>query len=145
MKIKFFILIGMISLQASFAQEVKDSTLVTREIEKNAEKTQLQLIQLDKDKKAAQEATLQAQKDAEKAAKNALKEKERAQKAAEKAIKDKERIEKEQLKLEKEKLKSQQKAEKATWQNALNIKRLGVPLEIISQGTGLSVEEIKNL
>ena len=71
MKIKFFILIGMISLQASFAQEVKDSTLVTREIEKNAEKTQLQLIQLDKDKKAAQEATLQAQKDAEKAV-NAL-------------------------------------------------------------------------
>ena len=42
-----------------------------------------------------------------------------------------------------------QKVEKATWQNALqnalNFKRLGVPLEIISQGTGLSVEEIENL
>ena len=58
-----------------------------------------------------------------------------------------------------------QKAEKATWQkaekavkeawqksslqnalqNARNLKSLGVPLEIISQGVGLSVEEIENL
>ena len=34
---------------------------------------------------------------------------------------------------------------KGSLQNALNFKRLGIPLEIISQGTGLSVEEIKNL
>ena len=47
-----------------------------------------------------------------------------------------------------------EKAAKEAWQkgslqkalqNALNFKRLGVPLEIISQGTGLSVEEIKSL
>ncbi len=30
-------------------------------------------------------------------------------------------------------------------QNARNLKNLGVPLEIISQGVGLSVEEIKDL
>ena len=35
--------------------------------------------------------------------------------------------------------------EKASQQNARNFKRLGVPLEIISQGTGLSIEEIENL
>ena len=46
-----------------------------------------------------------------------------------------------------------QKAEKAVkeaWQksslqNARNLKSLGVPLEIISQGVGLSIEEIENL
>ena len=46
-----------------------------------------------------------------------------------------------------------QKAEKAemigiqkgSLQNARNFKRLGIPFEIISQGTGLSIEEIKNL
>ena len=45
--------------------------------------------------------------------------------------------------------KTWQKAEEAIWQNALqnaqSFKRLGVPLEIISQGTGLSIEEIENL
>ena len=30
-------------------------------------------------------------------------------------------------------------------QNARNFKRLGIPLEIISQGVGLSIEEIENL
>ena len=30
-------------------------------------------------------------------------------------------------------------------QNARNLKNLGIPLELISQGVGLSVEEIKNL
>ena len=47
-----------------------------------------------------------------------------------------------------------QKATKEAWQkaslqkalqNARNFKRLGVPLEIISQGVGLSIEEIENL
>ena len=46
--------------------------------------------------------------------------------------------------------KAWQKAEKVTWQkaslqNARNLKNLGIPLEIISQGVGLSIEEIENL
>ena len=30
-------------------------------------------------------------------------------------------------------------------QNARNLKNLGIPLELISQGVGLSIEEIENL
>ena len=33
----------------------------------------------------------------------------------------------------------------ANMQNAKNLKALGVPVEIISQGTGLSIEEIEKL
>ena len=43
-----------------------------------------------------------------------------------------------------------EKAAKETWQkaslqSARNFKSLGVPLDIISKGTGLSIEEIKDL
>ncbi len=35
--------------------------------------------------------------------------------------------------------------QKSSLQNARNLKNLGIPLELISQGVGLSVEEIENL
>ena len=50
--------------------------------------------------------------------------------------------------------KAVKEAEEKTWQkaslqnalqNARNLKNLGIPLELISQGVGLSIEEIENL
>ena len=35
--------------------------------------------------------------------------------------------------------------QKSSLQNARNLKNLGIPLELISQGVGLSIEEIENL
>ena len=63
----------------------------------------------------------------------AVQREEAAKEAAEKAVKE-----------------TWQKAEKETWQktslqNARNLKNLGIPLELISQGVGLSIEEIENL
>ena len=77
----------------------------------------------------------------EEAAREAAKETwEKAKEASEKAVKEA------WQKAEKE---TWQKVEKATWQKALqnarNLKNLGIPLELISQGVGLSIEEIENL